>query len=391
MTLPTGTITMADVNVELGLPSTTLISLNDTAVRNLAGIPSGTISMNDLRGKSAALPYVAIGSATAPRVNAYAWSSSSGFGTKFSNPALMPTSNSANGVDYNTTTSSLAWSVAQSTGGIGNLITYPWSSSGFGTAYSAPSPVASSLSNNVRYPPDNLAVVTASSGSPYTSAYPWSSGGYGTRFANPGVLPAGASFGLGFKADSSVVAIGNTTTTPYVQAYDWSSSTGYGSRYVNPSSFPSQGPLGLEFITKSGSTAVVMAVQANPYANAYYWSGGWGTQISPPATPPTGQGEDVTFSEDGNYVAFAHRSNPFISVYNWSMASGFGSKFANPASLPSSDAYSVSFNKNGAVGIVHIGFQPYLAVYPWSSSGFGTRYADPATLLAGAAFSISFF
>lgn len=391
MTTPTGTITMADVNVELGLPSTTLISLNDTAVRNLAGIPSGTISMNDLRGKSNALPYVAVGTSVAPRVNAYTWSSGSGFGSKFSDPATMPTTSAVYSVDYNTSVSTLAWSAYQSTGSIGNLISYPWSSSGFGTAYSAPSPIASSLTNQVRYSPDNLAIVTASSGSPYTSAYPWSSSGYGTKFANPGVLPAGASFGLGFKADSSVVAIGNTTNTPYVQAYDWSSSTGYGSRYVNPASFPSQAPLGLRFITKSGSTAVAMAVQGSPYANAYYWSGGWGTQISPPATPPTGQGQDVTFSEDGNYVAFAHRSNPFISVYDWSMGSGFGSKYANPASLPGANAYSVSFNKNGTVGVTHVTVQPYLAVYPWSSSGFGTRYADPATLLSGTAYSIRFF
>lgn len=43
---------MSEVNVELGNSSTDLISLNDTAVRNLASIPTGTISMDDLRGKS---------------------------------------------------------------------------------------------------------------------------------------------------------------------------------------------------------------------------------------------------------------------------------------------------------------------------------------------------
>ena len=53
MTLPTGAIAMSDVNTELGQGSTTTISLNDTNVRNIAGIPSGAISMNDLRGKSA--------------------------------------------------------------------------------------------------------------------------------------------------------------------------------------------------------------------------------------------------------------------------------------------------------------------------------------------------
>lgn len=52
MTLPTGTISMSQVNTELGYSSTATISLNQAAVRTLAGVPSGTISMNNLRGKS---------------------------------------------------------------------------------------------------------------------------------------------------------------------------------------------------------------------------------------------------------------------------------------------------------------------------------------------------
>lgn len=52
MALPTGTISMSDVNVELGRPWNATISLGDAEVRSLAGRPSGAISMADLRGKS---------------------------------------------------------------------------------------------------------------------------------------------------------------------------------------------------------------------------------------------------------------------------------------------------------------------------------------------------
>lgn len=54
MTTPSGTISLNDVNVELGLSGTTLITMNDTNVRTLAGVGgSGTIiTMQNLQGKS---------------------------------------------------------------------------------------------------------------------------------------------------------------------------------------------------------------------------------------------------------------------------------------------------------------------------------------------------
>lgn len=55
MALPaSGAISMSQVAVELGLPANTNLSLNDSRVRNLAGKPSGIISMSDLHGKSSA-------------------------------------------------------------------------------------------------------------------------------------------------------------------------------------------------------------------------------------------------------------------------------------------------------------------------------------------------
>lgn len=52
MALPTGTISMSQVNTELQKTATATISLNDTNVRTLAGKSSGTISMGDLRAKT---------------------------------------------------------------------------------------------------------------------------------------------------------------------------------------------------------------------------------------------------------------------------------------------------------------------------------------------------
>ena len=53
MTLPTGTISLSQVNTELDIsPSSTTINMGATAVRTLADAPSGAIAMSDLQGKS---------------------------------------------------------------------------------------------------------------------------------------------------------------------------------------------------------------------------------------------------------------------------------------------------------------------------------------------------
>lgn len=56
MTTPTGAISLYDVAVELGLSATGL-NLNDVRVRELAGKPSGAVSLNDLRGKSSGVDF----------------------------------------------------------------------------------------------------------------------------------------------------------------------------------------------------------------------------------------------------------------------------------------------------------------------------------------------
>ena len=78
MTLPVGTISLSDVNTELGYSSTALVSLNDTAVRSLANVPSGAISMSDLQGKSASFA-ATYSSNTTSGLNLRTWALANGW------------------------------------------------------------------------------------------------------------------------------------------------------------------------------------------------------------------------------------------------------------------------------------------------------------------------
>lgn len=76
-----GTITMADINVELGDVSNTTLELNGSKARGLAGISSGAIRLSDFYGKSNwrySLSYPL-----------YYWSNTTVYGAEFSYAGLM--------------------------------------------------------------------------------------------------------------------------------------------------------------------------------------------------------------------------------------------------------------------------------------------------------------
>jgi hypothetical protein len=62
MTLPaSGSISLSQVSVELGRASNANTKLGESAVRTLAGVASGAISLGNLRGKSAYTPMIGVG------------------------------------------------------------------------------------------------------------------------------------------------------------------------------------------------------------------------------------------------------------------------------------------------------------------------------------------
>jgi hypothetical protein len=102
MPTPTGTISLNDVNIELGRSSGANINMNDSAVRTLAGVGgSGTIiTMDNLRGKSNA-------SVAISNQSALDYSYSGSGGTGYARYQL-----NANGVAYRTNVSGTLISIS---------------------------------------------------------------------------------------------------------------------------------------------------------------------------------------------------------------------------------------------------------------------------------------
>ena len=122
---------------------------------------------------------------------------------------------------------------------------YPWSGSGFGTKYADPATLPTGTGTDVAFSPSGNAIAVSHTTTPFVSAYPWSGSGFGTKFSNPATLPAsnGTDVAFSFAGDAIAVAHG---TTPFVSAYPWSGS-GFGTKYADPATLPTGGGNGVAF------------------------------------------------------------------------------------------------------------------------------------------------
>ena len=73
---------------------------------------------------------------------------------------------------------------------------YPWSA-GFGTKYSNPATLPTGTGYGVAFSPSGNDIAVVHSTSPFVSAYPWSAG-FGTKYSDPATLPANAGYGVAF-------------------------------------------------------------------------------------------------------------------------------------------------------------------------------------------------
>jgi len=309
---------------------------------------------------------VAISHDTTPFIAAYPFSGS-GIGTKFSNPGTLPTGG-GNGIIFNNSSNTVAIAMAVSPG----IHVYPIDSvSGFGTKYSnAPTTLGNTY--GIDFSPDGNNIAAATASTPFLTVYPFSiSSGLGSKYSDPASnLTNNVTNGMAIRFHPSGNFItagyetsGTTSVSRIERTYPFVSGTGFGASYydttvVTPqlSGSASQGADsggGID-VHSSGNDVAFTTVTNNggSYISVYVFnqSTGFTSKYSSPATdltgiPQNGAGRNIEFSPDGNYIAAAHATTPFVGVYPWTTGTGFGTKITAPATLPPSTSYGVGWGR----------------------------------------------
>lgn len=322
---------------------------------NAYGFGLGTGFLSKFSNPSTALPLapeslafspsgrsLAAAHGNSPYVTVYAMTNN-GFGAKYSNPAVLPGSgaNSAYGVTFSPTGADIAVTSNASP----FIYVYPWSdSTGFGTKYADPATLPIFYATSVAFSPNNANVAVSTTQSPYQAVYPWTSGtGFGAKYSDPSTALPGNCSSVSFSYDTSAIAFGSNTS-PYVIAYNFTSGTGFGSKFANPSTLPAGSVTAVQFSTAPLSS-IIYVFNATPYLDLYSWSlpTGFGSSYGAP-TSLSSQSfifvYDVAVSKQyKNYfadVAVVSTGSPNLVVYPFGGSPSYvwGTQYANPSTLP---------------------------------------------------------
>ena len=146
---------------------------------------------------------------------------------------------------------------------------------------------------------------------------------------------------------------------------------------------------GNTYMVKNKVAGVYLAVAhaTTPFITIYKRSGDTFTKLDNPATLPTGQGWGCAFSTDGVYLAVAHATTPWVTIYKRS--GDTFTKLADPATLPTGQGTGCCFSSDGVYLAVAHDASPFVTIYKRSGDVF-TKLANPAELPTGHAIDCAF-
>jgi hypothetical protein len=318
---------------------------------------------------------IAVAHQGAPSITAYPWDNSTGFGTKYADPATLPVGQ-GRGVAFSPNGNSIA--VAHTSTPLINA--YPWSA-GFGTKYADPATLQGTNGLATAFSPSGNHIALLTFGLPYISVYTWSAG-FGTKYADPVPAPGnintfyGRGYSVTFSPSGADLALGANGIR--VVVYPWNN--GFGTKYAAAPTGGVSNPgggngLSVDF-SPSGQHIAVGGTYG--YVDVYPWNNGFGTMLA--SSPQGGADAAIRWSPSGSDFALA-TSGPSLAAYPFNNV--FGTKYANPSSTPQQlpRANDTIFSPSGAHiltgGSRNTGSTiSTIATFNWNN-GFGARMADP--------------
>lgn len=374
MALPSsGAISLSQVNTELGLSATALISMNDSGLRSLFGIASGAISMSNGYGKANGIP-MAVGGPVSPYIAAYN-TTDAGWGTKAANPGTLPPAYPTQGKWAG---SSIIASVNYASPATTNI--YPWSG-GFGTKYAEPATApAVGTGNAIAISQGTVnAVVIGGNTAPNYAGYAFTqAGGFGTKFAAPAVS-ASTTTEMRFSRTGNTLFIGRYTT-PWLVAFDMTSSA-FGTQ--RSSSSLTQAPQSVSIPSSTGNFVMTVGLNTTTPLNLFpYTEGvGFGTAI----VGPTQVGYNVNggaMSPDINTngaMIWHNEQAPTRRAYRIT-STAWGTAYTGIVGAGSGNPDAGAWRKTGDQVAFSGSLNANVNITPWTyASGYGTKFTPPTT------------
>lgn len=127
------------------------------------------------------------------------------------------------------------------------------------------------------------------------------------------------------------------------------------------------------------SGARLSAIPQYPWSNPIQ-------QLNPGALPAA-QANDAKYSPDGRFLAIAHNTTPFVTIYERS-GSTF-TKLPDPGTTPTGNANAVAWSPNGDFLAVAHATTPFVTIYQRQGNNF-TKLSNPAALLGSAGQALVF-
>ena len=169
----------------------------------------------------------------------------------------------------------------------------------------------------------------------------------------------GVGFPEGWNESVSAPAFGSITKHEPVMLRVFSEWGGEKVKLSNPSTLPAGTGWGCAFSPDGAYLAV--AHSTSPYLTIYKRSGDTFTKLANPSTRPAGTGVGCAFSPDGAYLAVAHNTSPYLTIYKRS--GDTFTKLANPSTLPAGNGAGCAFSPDGAYLAVAHSTSPYITIY----------------------------